>query len=463
MKTLKIWLLLSAVLFQHWAIAAEKSNFTLIKGKFDFEVNAKVELKYVYQGEEQVFATTDIGANGDFGFHVPIDAPGFYYLDYGQRVSRKGGQLIRFYLEPGLNFDIQVSKESYRLQGKKIGHNLIVQQANELYFKMNKYNQLGGSATYKDFFPYLEKEAVSATEKFIASVKTKDERFNKLIKLAAQIDLEQQAYTFFRLPRSAHPEKDNRPQVFKEWKKEVKFSDPDLLLLGNGYAMMENYFFYQMMQEGFKTPRVKMIEEAISHISDLQLKEVYIRNQIVKGRFKVEEYETMIDPLYQYLTSEQSKSFLAEYEKELHKNVGQPGFNFSYENPEGKKVAFSDFKGKLVYIDVWATWCGPCRKEIPHLKKLEEELKGEDIVFVSISLDELKDKQKWSKFIKDKEMGGVQLFADKAFKSGIAVNYEINAIPRFLLFDKKGNIISTDALRPSNPELKKQLEGLLKK
>lgn len=127
----------------------------------------------------------------------------------------------------------------------------------------------------------------------------------------------------------------------------------------------------------------------------------------------------------------------------------------------GKQVSLSDFKGKVVLIDVWATWCAPCRGEIPHLKKLEEEMKGMDVIFLGVSVDEARNKQKWLDFIEQEKLGGIQVFASGWSK--ITKDYKINGIPRFIVIDRKGNVVSFDAPRPSNPALKKMLEGALGK
>ena len=146
--------------------------------------------------------------------------------------------------------------------------------------------------------------------------------------------------------------------------------------------------------------------------------------------------------------------------KKLLKGNESP--KFSYKNIDGVIVSLDDLKGKFVYVDVWATWCSPCRREIPFLKKLEEDFKGKDIAFVSISVDRLKDYDKWKKMVHDKAMKGHQLFADKSWNSDFVQAYQIKGIPTFILIDKEGKIISASAKRPSNPELKKQLEELLK-
>ena len=141
---------------------------------------------------------------------------------------------------------------------------------------------------------------------------------------------------------------------------------------------------------------------------------------------------------------------VSKYEtyKELAKGKVSPGFSFP--DVEGKVVNLNDLEGKVVYIDVWATWCGPCLAEIPYLKELEEELHEENLAFVSISVDKEKDKGKWENMIAEKQLKGYQLFSDKDWKSDFVKAYGIQGIPRFILIDKAGKIISPDAPRPSS-------------
>ncbi len=134
---------------------------------------------------------------------------------------------------------------------------------------------------------------------------------------------------------------------------------------------------------------------------------------------------------------------------------------FDYENHAGGKTSLESLKGKYVYIDVWATWCGPCRQEIPHLKKIEEKFHGKDIEFVSISVDAMKDHEKWKKFVTDNNLGGIQLFADNDWKSQFVEEYNIQGIPRFILIDKEGKVVEASAPRPSSPALEEQLNSLL--
>jgi thiol-disulfide isomerase/thioredoxin len=139
-------------------------------------------------------------------------------------------------------------------------------------------------------------------------------------------------------------------------------------------------------------------------------------------------------------------------------NTGNPAIDFTYPDKNGEERSLSDFRGSYVYVDVWATWCGPCKKEIPDLIKLEKDYYDKNIVFMSVSVDEENDHQTWLDMIEEKQLGGVQLFA--AGWSKIVNDYHIKGIPRFMLFDPQGNILDTKAPRPSDPLTRVMFEQL---
>ncbi|WP_111707992.1 TlpA family protein disulfide reductase [Lutibacter citreus] len=157
---------------------------------------------------------------------------------------------------------------------------------------------------------------------------------------------------------------------------------------------------------------------------------------------------------FDYLES----SYQESHDKMVRFSKGKvsPEFN-NYENFKGGKTSLKDLKGKYVYIDIWATWCGPCKREIPSLKNLEKDYHGKNIAFVSISVDNIDGKrgshESWKKMVANEQLGGIQLFADNDFRSDFIREYGINSIPRFILLDPEGNIVDADADRPSNPKL----------
>ena len=158
-----------------------------------------------------------------------------------------------------------------------------------------------------------------------------------------------------------------------------------------------------------------------------------------------------------YIESNYSK--MHESATKLAKGVKSPEF-VNYENYDGSKTSLKDLKGKFVYIDVWATWCGPCKAEIPSLKALEKDFHGKNIEFVSISVDKENAYDTWRNMIKEKELRGIQLYADKNFESDFILEYGIDAIPRFILIDPKGNIVDANTSRPSNPKTKELFKEL---
>lgn len=166
-----------------------------------------------------------------------------------------------------------------------------------------------------------------------------------------------------------------------------------------------------------------------------------------------------IDENYTAIVQYYQKNHTALVAKNKLNNTVAPSFN--YENHKGGKTKLEDFKGKYVYIDIWATWCGPCRAEIPSLKKMEELYHNKNIEFVSISIDVDKDHEKWKNFVTEKQLGGVQLFADKNWYSDFITHFGITGIPRFILIDPNGKVVQSDAPRPSSPKLKEDLDKLL--
>ena len=122
---------------------------------------------------------------------------------------------------------------------------------------------------------------------------------------------------------------------------------------------------------------------------------------------------------------------------------------FALKDTTGNQVSLKNLRGKYVYIDVWASWCYPCRMEVPHLKRLEEDLKGRNITFVGISLD-VHD-WRWIGMIQGAKMDGIQWrVLNKDFQHA----FDIPAIPRFILLDPEGKIEEPDMTRPSDPKTK---------
>ncbi len=130
----------------------------------------------------------------------------------------------------------------------------------------------------------------------------------------------------------------------------------------------------------------------------------------------------------------------------------------------GVKFGFEKYKGKVIYVDFWASWCGPCRAEFPHSKNMKSGLSVEEakkIVFLNISIDDSKDA--WKEAIKSL---GIDDFehghSAGGWSSKVVAKFQIRGIPRYMIIDKTGKIIKLNATRPSAPETIDELRLLAK-
>ena len=152
------------------------------------------------------------------------------------------------------------------------------------------------------------------------------------------------------------------------------------------------------------------------------------------------------------LTSE----FKAECDRWDRKKPGKLSADFKATDIEGNEFSLADFRGKYLFIDLWATWCRPCMMEVPHLAELEKEFEGRCITFLGLSVDA--DRQDWEAKVGSGEMPGIQLYLGN--ESSFLDAYEVRSIPRFILLDKEGRIVNPEMTRPSSGDTEKFLSGL---
>ncbi len=138
--------------------------------------------------------------------------------------------------------------------------------------------------------------------------------------------------------------------------------------------------------------------------------------------------------------------------------TGKLSPQFLFENTKGRLVSLNEFTGNYVYINIWASECEPCQEELQAIESLKK-VYTKNIEFISVSLDNLKDKKKWKEFIVNEKLTGTQLISDDSWHSDFIRAYNIKTIPRYILVNPNGMIVDTHAPRPS----KKKLIKLFKK
>ncbi|MGK0308582.1 MAG: thiol-disulfide isomerase/thioredoxin [Urechidicola sp.] len=250
----------------------------------------------------------------------------------------------------------------------------------------------------------------------------------------------------------------------------------DIKLNGNSKEFMTSFVFSGKgaANSNFVIAQIKESQNLGNPALILEMEEIAFKNKMetIKKRYDsiLKSYEN-IDSSLVAMANQQTAQMMNYFNqtytnnKETEKGTPSPKFE-DYADFKGGKKSLVSFKGKYVYIDVWATWCGPCIKQIPFLRTLEKEYHNKNIAFVSISTDESRRsggswdtaEKKWKDFVKAKQLTGTQLWAgqDLSFQQA----YQINAIPRFILIDPQGNIVDANAPRPSDPRLKEMFTSL---
>ncbi|RAJ01662.1 AhpC/TSA family protein [Chitinophaga skermanii] len=451
-------LVLSAGVILGTALSVYATDNAIIKGTWSRKGEKKISLYHVENGRLEEVSTSKLDAQNRFGFYLEPKAAGNYVIGTGN-VNQLTNKYF-FYIKPKDAVEISVNDSSYTLVGKASAENQALKNWHDFVLPMERkaiyFLQVRG--TYEDFFPELEAKVKELPNYKVKS--TGNKAFDAFFAQYRDFNFKQIAASYLFTPRSKHPGKNDYPALYRNIKATDYTQQTSILEIPYALNALSNFTFLD-----------GMLQDKPSQELDARL--TYYKNDTLKGEIVIQHaatlksyvgYEELIAKKGQYVLTADQKSRMKEIEARLAKLAAEPGkpaVNFTAEDVNGKKVSLSDFKGKVVIVDVWATWCGPCKAEIPSLKKMEEEFRGQAVEFVSVSIDQEKDKEKWKTFVAKEELKGVQIWAGT--KNDITTNYEIKSIPRFMVFNKKGEVVSTDSPRPSNPELKQILLAELKK
>ncbi|MCF6307783.1 MAG: TlpA family protein disulfide reductase [Flavobacteriaceae bacterium] len=403
-----------------------------------------------------------ISENGTFGDTLKIPNDGFYALRVGRESSPiylTKGAIV------GVTINVKEFDESLVYTGNLSNENNYLAAKYLLSEKGMEIDKMY-SLPETDFLVEVNKlndsysSLLNATEGASEEFKTKESKELEYAHLN-NIENYKNYHRYFA--------KDNEFEVsenFYDVLKDVDYSDLKAYNSSKAYKSLLETHFHRMANA---VKEKEGISEALAYLQ-------VINDNIPNGKEKDElmvnylrygmKADNSLEEVFTlYKTANPTSKNLPKLTKsyELLKTLtpGKASPTFKYENHKGGETSLADLKGKVVYVDVWATWCGPCKREIPFLKELDKDYHGKNIAFVSISIDEKKNYEAWRTMVTEKELGGYQLIADKDWKSKFVEDYRIKGIPRFLLIDAEGNIINADAPRPSSPEIRKMIDGLI--
>jgi len=410
-------------------------------------------------GFEKLIEITD---NGSFSDTLKIDKEGYYSLRIGREstpIYLIKGKNIRLTLnakefDESLSYTGDIAGENnylaakYLLSEKELPVDKVYSLPEDKFIiELNKIN-----ASYLD----LLNSSKGIPENFIEN-ETKELEYAHI----NNIENYEEYYQYFTKDTSFKASK----SLYNSYK-EFNFADNYAFENSSAYKnLLESH--YTRIAKDFSRNSDKDMALAYLETVDHKFPNGAIKDELMFNylRFGMKANNALEDVYNLYKISNQNDENLSKvtnsYKTLTNLTPGKTSPSFNYENFKGGKTSLEDLKGKVVYIDVWATWCGPCLREIPALKILETDYHDKNIAFVSLSIDEVKDYDKWRTMIIEKKLKGIQLMADNNWKSKFVTDYGIKGIPRFIIIDIDGRIVSSDAPRPSNSEIRVIFDELL--
>lgn len=462
-KWLFLWLsfFLSTSIFSQKAV--DKDCISIVEGVLKTaSSSSSIFLYEIALGVATKIDSSKIDAQGQFRFSFAPPKEAFYMLGLDGMGLR--GRYM-FYFKPGDGLNVEMDASSFVLIGKNTAENKALEQWHELILPLQLMSIYQSSATHADYFPVLE-STLPKIEAFEST--TSNEAFNKAFDLKRKADLTYFSVNLIMSPRRSYPQKEDFPDFYRkidiqEMGKTSIFMDYPQ---GMGMLNMCEYVAMLLETENLTAEEKKMMGDPIASL-DIKLNK--IADPLTQGELVVRAS--------QYLKSKDGfEDFLSKYERflihprqklrankslqALTSEVVEKAADFDFVDIDGKNISLASLRGKLVYIDIWATWCAPCIQQIPYMRDLEKKYHGKDIQFVSVSVDAVRDNQKWRNFIAKESLKGIQLFAGEKsdkFKS----DYKVAGIPHFVLIGKDGQLIMNNAPRPSSPEILLMIEKAL--
>lgn len=271
---------------------------------------------------------------------------------------------------------------------------------------------------------------------------------------------------------SSIPKATEIPKVLIEsldWERMNKESELDsrffreLLVSFVTYKALEQYDFMKFpdrhatVQENYNVARENLMGLPLQYfLTKTLLSEANNVKPSLLRQMKNHLAETDGSEAFIKLVSDSISEQLEAKDEEVVVVEDQPSDNTAIDveifDENGKPFHLSDFKGKVVYLDIWASWCGPCRKQFPAAKAMKEQLSKKEkksIVFLYISIDNTETV--WKKAIKELGIEGTHGLSQGGWGSEVTSKFGVSSIPRYLIFDKKGKVVDQNAPRPSDP------------
>ena len=458
-------LLLILLLVLAGEISAQQAATIVVKTTPDNEI------AYWSTGKEHLFCIAlgtkaQAGPLGEFVHQFRTDRPGMV------QVWTQGSDSFTLYLTPGSKDTITVTKDTLIISGTNSAYNRCLKTVNDYQKYSDKLvymqpHELRGITSLEQYHRLADARMRQALDAVNAS--GLNEEF--LAEQRAHIDYIRRSI-FIHIARQLS----RKEKLPEDWQRELtevinSSVNGDYLRSYRGIGFFVNDLV--MMQfTNLENGDLKEIKDYASFLFDRYRKFFtgdnlqYMQAQLIYE----DEFQGSKTPSIPQLY----ETYRAEFPNSPFLNVLEPGVkeNLRFQNSRITdkdyhiltcdstitclEDAVKPFKGKVVYIDVWATWCGPCLKEFQYLPTLKEKAHNMDVVYLYISIDRPEERKKWEKTIAYHQLKGYHLLVNeklgKSLYTELGNERQILSIPCFVIIDKTGKIVIRHAAAPSEPE-----------
>ncbi|HJG70464.1 MAG TPA: TlpA family protein disulfide reductase [Bacteroides fragilis] len=458
-------LLLILLLVLAGEISAQQAATIVVKTTPDNEI------AYWPTGKEHLFCIAlgtkaQAGPLGEFVHQFRTDRPGMV------QVWTQGSDSFTLYLTPGSKDTITVTKDTLIISGTNSAYNRCLKTVNDYQKYSDKLvymqpHELRGITSLEQYHRLADARMRQALD----AVNTSGLNEEFLAEQRAHIDYIRRSI-FIHIARQLS----RKEKLPEDWQKELtevinSSVNGDYLRSYRGIGFFVNSLV--MMQfTNFENGDLKEIKDYVSFLFDRYRKFFtgdnlqYMQAQLIYE----DEFQGSKTPSIPQLY----ETYKAEFPNSPFLNVLEPGVkeNLRFQNSRitdkdyhiltcdstitSLEDAVKPFKGKVVYIDVWATWCGPCLKEFQYLPALKEKAHNMDVVYLYISIDRPEERKKWEKTIAYHQLKGYHLLVNeklgKSLYTELGNERQILSIPCFVIIDKTGKIAIRHAAAPSEPE-----------
>ena len=433
----------------------EEASHVHLKGKLVGMPNRMVMMSY--DGASSMLGNSKdialhLDAEGCFDTIISLQAPAYY------NISRN-----TLYLSPGDDLDIKITQKNTEAEfsGKGAEANLYLK--NRLFPHAGSY--LHGGVNMKENFVqtrrFVDSMAMARREQ-LNNLQKVSKEFKKMENARISADV-LNSYSYYPTYANIYAQVNKAPEVairkhqvdsfytslaseMRPLVEELNHSTVlDVAVVRSVLGSLMNDRQLKGWSEGM---------EFVPEVKDLLMASKWINR--LNGHVDVSVINGATDFAQTIGNEEYAQEILLKVKNAGKLLPGQPAIDFSLSDIEGNNYSLSDFKGKVLYLDFWATWCGPCTKESPYFESLAKKFIDKDVLFLPISMDN--SKKTWSKYLKSHSKELVQYHSiDPILKN----EWCIKGIPRFVLIDKNFNIVNAYAERPSDTAICEKIQDLL--